>query len=269
MNFPATLPAWGFMWGLAVLIYTLCKLASWSIRSVNAPLWKHLAYLFAWPGMDCDTFLNANGKEVEPPPFSEWLFAALKIVLGVALLWGLVPFMKPGGIYLHCWVAMISLAFILHFGLFHFLSCLWRSRGCWAVPVMNWPICSANATEFWGRRWNLAFRDLTYRFFFLPLKRPLGPSGALLAGFLVSGLVHDIVISWPSQGGWGWPTLYFVLQGAAIVAERSRLGRSVQLGQGIIGRLFAAAIVVIPLPLLFHTEFLRNVMQPFLEAMGV
>jgi hypothetical protein len=163
---------------------------------------------------------------------------------------------------------MVGIVFALHFGLFHLLSCAWRSAGICAAPLMNRPLLSRSVTEFWGRRWNRAFRDLTHQFLFLPCKRILSPAGALFAGFVVSGLIHDLVISWPSGGGWGLPTLYFAIQGAAVLVEHSRYGRACGIGTGGTGRLFCVATVTLPCPLLFHPPFVTNVMNPFLTALG-
>jgi hypothetical protein len=268
MSFSATLSRWEFMWLLALGIYLACKNLSWTARTTTAPRWKHVAYLMAWPGMDCSAFLKSDTPRIQPPTAAEWLFGAAKLAIGTGLLWGAVPALEPMGSIVQGWAGMIGLVFILHFGLFHVLSCAWRSMGVTATPLMNWPITSVSVAEFWGRRWNLAFRDLTHRFLFAPLRRPLGPAGALVAGFLVSGLVHDVVISWPSEAGWGLPTIYFALQGIAILAERSPAGRTLGLGRGLAGRAFCLAIVGLPSPLVFHAAFLRNVIGPFLAAVG-
>src|SRR5205085_6806357 len=130
------------------------------------------------------------------------------------------------------WVGMVGLVMALHFGTFHLLSCAWRSAGVEARPLMNNPLASQGVSEFWGRRWNTAFRDLTHTFLFRPLTAWLGPAGALLAGFGFSGLVHDLVISVPARGGYGGPTLFFVVQGVALLAERSAAGRRLGLGRG-------------------------------------
>ena len=269
MSAAATLPAWFWMWSLAVAIFGVCKLASWSTCSVAAPAWKHAAYLLAWPGMDCDAFLRPHEAQTRQVALSEWLFASFKFALGLLLLWSVASVFTDQRIIIQAWAGMVGIVFVLHFGLFHLLSCAWLSAGIAAVPVMNWPMLSANVSEFWGRRWNLAFRDLTHRFLFVPCKRILGPAGALFIGFVVSGLVHDLVISWPSGGGWGLPTLYFVVQGVGLLFERSGCGQACGLGNGWQGRLFCVAVVVLPSPLLFHTAFLRNVMAPFVSAVGV
>ena len=260
---------WIFMWGLSFAIYFSLKLISLRFaRGGNPPFWKRAAYLLAWPGMDAKTFLGDSTRLLHRPSRSEWLTATAKLVIGMGLLWIVTPALAGQNLFLDAWVGLIGIAFTLHFGLFHLLSCIWRHRGIVAVPIMNCPIASQSLTEFWGRRWNLAFRDLTHKFLFQPLVQRLGPVGALFSGFFVSGLVHDLVISWPASGGYGLPTLFFVIQGLGILIERSRWGRRLGLGRSLPGRCFCALMILLPCPLLFHARFLNQVILPFLAAIG-
>jgi hypothetical protein len=102
---------------------------------------------------------------------------------------------------------------------------------------------------------------------FAPWSRGQAALGATLAVFLFSGLVHDLVISLPVGAGYGGPTLYFVLQGIAVLVERSKLGKRAGLGEGWPGRLFAAAVVLLPIALLFHPPFVLNAIVPTLTAL--
>ena len=267
-NLLTSIPPWGTMCGLSVVLYGALKGISWSARTVQSPIWRQAGYLLAWPGMDVDGFLGQTKAVPDLPTAREWGLAFFKLGCGVALLWGVARLVVPQSELLAGWVGMTGIIFVLHFGLFHVLSCAWRWNGVNALPIMNWPIASQSLTEFWGRRWNLAFRDLTHRFLFQPLLRRVGPVGALLIGFLVSGLIHDLVISAPARGGWGLPTLYFTLQGIAILIERSRVGRRIGLGSGLVGRLFCFAILALPCPLLFHSAFVLRVIVPFLHVFG-
>jgi hypothetical protein len=76
------------------------------------------------------------------------------------------------------------------------------------------------------------------------------------------------VISLPARGGFGLPTLYFVLQGAGVALERSRVGRNRGLGKGIQGWLFVVLFTIGPLYWLFHPAFARRVIAPFLSAVN-
>src|SRR5262249_38299146 len=136
------------------------------------------------------------------------------------------------------WFGMLGIILLLHFGLFEVLAYCWRRMGVDAEPVMHAPLLSTSLGEFWGKRWNTAFHELAHKLAFQPLAGPLGPAGATLVVFFISGLVHELVISLPARGGYGLPTAYFVLQGCGVLAERSRFGRRLGLGKGIRGRLF-------------------------------
>ena len=90
----------------------------------------------------------------------------------------------------------------------------------------------------------------------------------MMAVFLVSGLIHELVITLPARGGYGLPTAYFLLQGLGLVLERSPLGRKLALGAGIRGRAFALMVATAPAFWLFPPVFVRNVILPMLHAIG-
>lgn len=260
-------PAWAVMWALAGGIYAACKVLTWWRTPVTGvPAWRQAAYLLAWPGLDATAFLT-RGPERRPTA-GEWLTAGLKCAIGVTLFFGVARLAAPPSRYAAGWIGMIGIVMALHFGLFHLLSCFWRARGIEARPLMQAPLRATSLGEFWGRRWNTAFRDLTHRFLFTPLAARLGPRGAIAGGFAFSGLVHDVVISVPSRGGYGGPTLFFALQGVALLAERSAPGRRWGLGRGAIGRTFTFAVLLLPVYWLFHPPFVERIILPFMTALG-
>jgi alginate O-acetyltransferase complex protein AlgI len=95
-----------------------------------------------------------------------------------------------------------------------------------------------------------------------------GVRAATLLVFLVSGLIHDFILSVPARGGYGLPTLYFLLQGAGILFEHTRFARRCGLNRGFRGWLFMFLVTAGPVFWLFHPTFLRNVMLPFLNWIG-
>jgi|LakMenE01Jun11ns_1017448.scaffolds.fasta_scaffold9879315_2 hypothetical protein len=267
---PPEWPRWLFMWALAFVIFVSCKWLTWRrTRSIGLPWWLHVGYLMAWPGLDAKAFLRAKGAPtLECPSRTEWGCALLKLFLGATLFFGVSRLVPEGWEILLGWVGMVGLVLMMHFGSFHLLSCVWRSIGVEARPLMNNPLAAVRVSDFWGERWNTAFRDLTYRFLFRPLTKNLGPKRALGAGFLFSGLVHDLVISVPASGGYGGPTLFFAIQALAILVERSQFGESVGLGHGWRGRIFTLLVLALPAFGLFHPPFVVNIIVPFMRALG-
>jgi hypothetical protein len=84
--------------------------------------------------------------------------------------------------------------------------------------------------------------------------------------FVISGLIHDLVISLPAGAGYGLPTTYFLLQGAGVTVEHSSFGKRLGLGEGVHGWIFMAALVAGPVFWLFHPWFVLRVMIPFMHA---
>jgi D-alanyl-lipoteichoic acid acyltransferase DltB (MBOAT superfamily) len=212
------------------------------------------------------SFLSA--RVVATPAPREWAGAIAKSILGIVLFWGVARWIPPDASLLAGWIGMIGIVLMLHFGAFHVLSCAWRWLGVDARPLMNRPLASVSVSEFWGRRWNTAFRDLMHRFLFRPLRRWVGARGAIVAGFLISGLIHEAVISLPAGAGYGLPTLFFLLQAAAMLAERSRVGKQLGLAQGWRGHLFTIAVLIVPAACLFHPPFVMRVIVPFMTVFG-
>jgi hypothetical protein len=262
------LAPWILMWALALSIFAGLKWLSFvdTTAASGTPIRRRLAYLFLWPGMDAKSFLG----EVQPseyPALGEWFLASTKVVIGVVMVVLGVLFVDRSPI-LSGWVGGVGILFVLHFGLFHLLSLAWRRAGIDAVPIMNAPILASSLSDFWGKRWNLAFRDLAHTFVFRPSVSRLGIAGATMAVFLVSGIVHDVVISIPAGAGFGLPTFYFVIQGAALLFERSQFGKRLGLGKGVSGRAFCAVVTLGPVFLLFHRPFIEQVIVPMLTAFG-
>jgi hypothetical protein len=259
-----SVPAWVVMWSLAAAIYFLCKL--WTVRfafarGVRPTAAATLAYLFLWPGMNALGFLS---RPAAPAPWRKWRAPLGKALAGATLLWA-VTRCAPHPL-LAGWIGMVGLIMLLHFGLFGLLALAWQRAGRQAPPLMQQPLRANSLSDFWGRRWNTAFHDLVATCLLPPLRRRCGLAGATMLIFLFSGLVHDLVISLPAGGGYGQPTLYFVLQGAGLLLERSRAGRRIGLRGGWRGRVLLFVVAALPLGALFHPPFVRHVILPFLRA---
>jgi alginate O-acetyltransferase complex protein AlgI len=239
----AGIAAWARMWLLAGTIFAACKWLTWR-RAVGAmdavPVLRSLGYVLAWPGMNAEEFLDRVARP-PAPRLAAWVQAAANTSFGAVLIWGVARIVVPLSPWAGGWVGLVGLAFLLHFGVFRFLALVWQRCGVSAEPIMRCPIAANSLSDFWGRRWNLAFRRLAHEYIFLPLTRCFGPRLAMVIAFAASGLLHEAVISLPAGGGYGLPMCYFLLQAGGLAAERSTVGRRVGLGRGVGGRLIAAA----------------------------
>jgi hypothetical protein len=261
------LPAWAWMWTIAFAVFFACKWATWWPYRFEGSTARNAGFLFGYAGMDAESFFR--GPPAAPPPAREWLATTTKALAGAAMTWLVARLLFPTHPFAAAWVAMIGLALLLHFGVLDLFALAWRARGVDARPLMRRPTRATSVADFWGKRWNTGFRTLAHDFLFEPLRRTrIGPTGATAAVFLASGVVHDLVISVPARGGYGLPTLYFLIQFAGLLVERAKPLRRIFSRHAALGRLFAIVVTLAPLPLLFHERFVNVAIVPFLKTIG-
>ncbi len=254
------------MWTIAATEFFVLKVATLPGELAHASMSRVAGYLGAWPGMDARIFLGP--RHATRPALGELIAALGVFAAGIALGGWAVVHATAGAPLLVGVVGMLGVIFTLHFGVFHVVSWLWRAAGVDAPPIMRAPIAATSLAEFWGGRWNVAFADGARRFVVRPLARRVGAHWAGLAVFALSGVVHETVISFPARGGWGGPTLYFLLQALGVALEKSAAGVRVGLGRGVRGWMWTLLFTAAPIPLLFHAPFVRNVIVPFYRSLA-
>uniref|UniRef100_A0A0D9W6B5 Wax synthase domain-containing protein n=1 Tax=Leersia perrieri TaxID=77586 RepID=A0A0D9W6B5_9ORYZ len=92
-------------------------------------------------------------------------------------------------------------------------------------PQFDRPYLSASLRDFWGRRWNLSVPALLRVCVFRPVRSLAGGSGGaaagVLAAFLVSGVMHELMFYYVTlTPPTGEATAFFALHGVCAVAER-------------------------------------------------
>lgn len=222
---------------------------------VTLPLARWLAFATLWPGMRPALFERPRPALEARPLLRAGLLRAAAgalFVLAARLLWS-----ASGSRALAMLALLPGLSLLLHFGAFNLIAGCWRLAGIECGPLFKAPLFATSLGEFWGRRWNLAFSEMTSLAIYRPVSALAGQPVAVLAAFLLSGVLHEIAISLPVRAGFGLPLLYFAGHGALVVVEKKR-----QRGLGRVATLVALAA---PLPLLFHEPFLRGVIWPLLE----
>jgi len=249
------LPAWAWMWSLAVVLYFGFKWITWiraRRRGLRISMVRGIGYWLLWPGMSPMAFVISTYR---PQP-KEWAGAFANTALGAILIWLVARQVPVGNNLLAGWIGWIGLGLLLHFGVMRFAALAWRVE-----PIMRIPILADSLHDFWSARWNTAFRDLAHALWFEPIRRRCGVGAATLGVFLLSGAVHELVISLPAGAGYGLPTLYFTLQGLGMLVER-------KWRRFFCRRLVTWIVVAGPAFWLFPPSFMNRVVVPFLCVIG-
>lgn len=224
---------------------------------------RWLGFVAAWPGMQPRPFADpdrpalAGARDLVALGFRR-LGAGVMLVAIARGIW-----LATGSALLATVPLLPGLSLILHFGLFNILAGAWRFGGVNLHPLFRAPLLSKSLTEFWGRRWNLAFSEMTAIAVYRPLAARFGNRPALAASFLFSGLLHELAISVPVRAGFGLPLLYFLLHGGLMMVERELTRRRRPIG-GRFGRVWTIVWLIAPLPILFHPPFLTGVVWPLI-----
>ncbi|XP_074380336.1 putative long-chain-alcohol O-fatty-acyltransferase 5 [Apium graveolens] len=105
---------------------------------------------------------------------------------------------------------------------------VWALVGVELEPASNEPYLSTSLQDFWGKRWNLTVTTTLRETVYQPVRKALekvtgkdlAPVPAVIATFLVSGLMHELLFCNVIRVYPTWEmTLFFVLHGICVVAE--------------------------------------------------
>jgi alginate O-acetyltransferase complex protein AlgI len=250
LGFVFEIPAWLWMWILSGALWVSFKFMAFrsegGFRKVN-PLF------FGWIGTDADAF--RYDRDRTEPEKREVGTPLGFLAIGLALILFLLPNVE--NTIAIGWVGVCAMLCLFHFGGFAILAGVWRRFGFPVEPIMNAPWAAKSLADFWGPRWNRAFSDWARIHVFRPLVRKFGTARGTFAGFLASGIAHEIVISLPARAGWGLPTIYFIIQAGALLLQRKF--------RPLRNRFMTLAFVLAPAPILFHPPFIERVFAPMMN----
>ncbi len=261
-------PAGLRMLGIAgAVLYALKAVVSVEERNASgvtlSPL-RWFAFAAAWPGMRPSLFAGLGTRSL-PGGLRLMASGAVRLAAGALLFLAARRAWAEGQPILATALALPGLSLILHFGIFNILAGAWRLLGARCDALFRAPLRSRSLTEFWGRRWNLAFSEMTALGIYRPLEPRVGRPAAMAAAFLASGLLHEIAISLPVNRGYGLPLAYFALHGLLRLAEQGleRAGHPIS-RHAWIGRAWTIFWLALPRPILCHRPFLAAVVWPLL-----
>ncbi len=225
--------------------------------------WGLALYFSVWPGMDPAPFQKRGGVDPALLKAAEVRFPGgfVAMLCGGALAALVAVFQPSLGSSVVGWLGIVAVLLMIHFGVSEVLTLVLRGFG-WPVGVLfDQPWRSRSLRDFWSRRWNLAFVEMDRLLFFTPLRRRFGVFGATFGVFLISGLLHELALSYPAGSAWGGPLVYFALHGALVLLETRLLRVEKRWPHGA-GRVWTWLWVLGPLPLLFHAPFRENLIVP-------
>lgn len=159
---------------------------------------------------------------------------------------------------------LIGLSLVLHFGILNLTTAFWQFFGVPAKELFRSPYKSKSLKEFWGRRWNMAFSEMTSIVAYIPLKNRIGVNAAIFISFLLSGLLHEIAITLPTKSCYDLPMCYFLIHGILMYLESKPIIRMIT-EHRILSHVWVLGWLVVPMPLLFNNDFVAQVLQPLRE----
>ncbi|SHO47903.1 Membrane bound O-acyl transferase family protein [Desulfopila aestuarii DSM 18488] len=133
-----------------------------------------------------------------------------------------IPMIRAFPLWLQSYLAIVPFWLLLE-ALGGLCRLLWLPSGRLVPTINNRPWQAKHLADFWGRRWNRLIGDWLHQVVFMPLRRQ--PNTAMFATFLVSGIIHELLVSLPfmlvyGKSIWGLMTGYFLIQYLAIRIER-------------------------------------------------
>ncbi|WP_184546572.1 wax synthase family protein [Mucilaginibacter sp. FT3.2] len=225
-------------------------------------------FVFAtgWAGMRAEPF-ETLGQQPLPNAWQMIRFGISRVIAGGVIIIlahqvVLLPLNNRVMYILVTALLLVGLSLILHFGLLSISAGTWRLKGANTYYLFKQPVKAMSLTEFWGKRWNMAFSEMTSVAIFRPLRTSVGAGGALMIAFIFSGLLHELALSLPVNSGYGLPTLYFIIQGILVLVEKLLISRKGFLKDPVIARLWTLFWVIAPMPLLFHEQFIKQIVWP-------
>jgi hypothetical protein len=223
-------------------------------------------FCYAWFGMNPLPFKSFPAK-----PLSDHLYyfkkgitrilAGIALINGMQFIWKFVP--HPAFDFVFHLSYLIALSLILHFGLLNISAGSLRRLGIPVTSLFKDPIKSQTLQEFWSKRWNIAFVELTTLAVVRPLKQRFGPSTAFWISYVFSGLLHELAISLPVNSGFGKPFTYFLIQALLIMTIEKYL--ITRLPNGLTRTCWVLTCLFTPIFLLFHKEFILQIVIPLVN----
>jgi Membrane bound O-acyl transferase family len=237
-------------------------------KSLNFLQW--CVFCYCWFGMNPRPFTSFPAAPL--PGYGSYIKKGVsRIIFGMILIQiaNYILSQVPGNQYhfiVHL-LYLVALSLILHFGMLNISTGMLRRMGINVTGLFKDPIKSKSLQEFWSKRWNIAFVELTTIAVLRPLKIKYGPKIAFWSSYFFSGLLHELAISLPVNAGFGKPFAYFIIQAILIMVVEKHI---VKTNRGnFIQKLWLLSCLFLPIFLLFHRQFIQGVVIPLINYLTI
>ncbi len=252
------------MLAIIIILFTSMKVIVANEYCIDHPLLtfkQWIAFSLTWFGMNPGVFSRRTMNK-KNQGMQLIRFGISRIGFGILLClaaYFLTKSFSPGDLITVLMTACLlaGLSFILHFGILNINSGIWNLLGFGTYALFKDPFRSLSLAEFWGRRWNFAFSEMTSIAVHRPLKKITNNKIATIVAFAFSGLLHEMAISLPVNRGYGLPALYFGIQAIALLLEKK-----IQFKSKTLKHIWVLFWLIVPIPLLFHKYFLEGIIWP-------
>jgi hypothetical protein len=199
-------------------------------------------YLGLWPGVSVKGFTER--RDIVATTGANFFEAWLMFLMGLGLLVG-VSIVARGESTILNYFGLFSILLIVHLGFIEVLADSIRLLGFAPQSLFDRPYLATSLRDFWSVRWNLAFVDMNKIFIMRPLRNKVPLTVLTFSIFAVSGILHELGVSYADGVSWGTPFFYFVIQSIGIEIEKRRK----------LPRVLVWMCLILPIPLLFPPAF--------------
>lgn len=233
-----------------------------------SPLPSNLIRFFCFACFPIKTNKNPYSNRIYRKPMSRWVLA-IKILIFSSLL----------HVYSNNYDSDLSrFAFLALFTIHVYLEAelilvfvgalMSMLLGCEMEPVFNEPYLATSLQDFWSRRWNLMVPAVLRPAVHIPIQRFSAPLlglhrafyAGMLATFLASGLMHELIYFYTIRKSPTWEvTCFFLLHGVVTCGEIAmKRMRWLPPPHRAVSGLAVAAFLLVTASWLFYPQVLRN-----------
>jgi hypothetical protein len=261
-----------------MLLYIVSTFLSFKIVVANNHLEKSnqlnfrqwLLFCYTWFGMNPLPFKSFPSK-----PLSDYKYYLLKgisrIIIGLSTIaifsFVYIKISNQRFEYVFQLIYLIAISLILHFGLLNISTGILRGIGIPVTSLFKDPIRSKSLEEFWSKRWNIAFVELTTIAALRPIRARYGRRFAFWSAYVFSGLLHEMAISLPVNSGYGKPFAYFIVQAILILTIEKYF--IIPNTNKWVRKIWLILCLFFPIFLLFHEAFIHEIVMPLIDYLNV